>query len=161
LYRPQKNVWEDGFARNHQSCLSNKNISSRTQGNFIPMIKVLKHIRSLFNRHDCSFHIECLLYSLSDEVFCGAPADYITSVLEAIAAKSSPDWYGTRCMTPCGDRDIFTPSEWAPADWIGFHELISKCAKVARAATATGSYADAITAWQAVLGDVFFPATVS
>ncbi len=79
LYRPEKGSWEDGFARYHQWHLSNKNASNRTQGNFIPMIKVLKHIRSLFNRGDVSFHIECLLYSLPDWVFWGEPASYIAA----------------------------------------------------------------------------------
>src|SRR5262249_17683624 len=78
LYRPERGVWEDGFGRYHQAHLSNKNAANRTQGNFIPMIKVLKHIRSLFGHEVVSFHIECLLYSLPDWVFWGGPADYIT-----------------------------------------------------------------------------------
>jgi hypothetical protein len=161
LYRPEKGGWEGGFARYHQSCLSSKNAANRTQGNFIPMIKVLKHIRSLFKRRDVSFHIECLLHSLPDWVFLGEPATYIAAVLTAIAAKPATDWYLTRCMTPCGDRDIFTASEWAPGDWSSFHLLLSKCATVALGATTTTVYSEAVEAWQAILGKNFFPATVS
>jgi SMODS domain-containing protein len=160
LYRPETGRWEDGFARYHQSWLSNKNAPNRAQGNFIPMIKVLKHIRSLFKRRGVSFHIECLLYSLPDWVFWGEPATYITAVLTAIAATPAADWYQARCMTPCGDRDIFTASEWAPDDWSSFHDLISRCASVAIAATTTTIYTDAVEDWQTILGKDFFPATV-
>jgi hypothetical protein len=161
LYRPEKTRWEDGFARYHQSWLSNKNAPNRTQGNFIPMIKVLKHIRSLFNQRGVSFHIECLLYSLPDWVFLGEPASYIAAVLTAIAAKPATDWYMTPCMTPCGDRDIFTASEWASGHWSSFHQLLSQCATVALGATTTSVYSEAVKAWQAILGNNFFPATVS
>jgi hypothetical protein len=160
LYRPETVRWEDGYARYHQSWLSNKNAPNRTQGNFIPMIKVLKHIRSLFKRRGVSFHIECLLYSLPDWVFWGEPATYITAVLTAMAARPAADWYQTRCMTPCGDRDILTASEWADDDWASFHDLISRCARVAIAATMTTVYTDAVEDWQAILGKDFFPATV-
>ncbi len=122
---------------------------------------MLKHIRSLFAIDAVSFHIECLLYSLPDQVFIGEPADYITKVLFAIAAKSADDWYQSRCMTPCGDRDIFMANEWRAADWLKFHEHLTKCATVAyRAANAT-AYNEAVNAWQAVLGKGIFPATVS
>lgn len=161
LYRPEKSSWEDGFARYHQSYLSKKNALNRTQGNFIPMIKVLKHIRSLFKRQGVSFHIECLLYSLPDLVFCGQPADYITSVLTIIAAKSATEWHQSQCMTPCGDRDIFTSSEWGLDDWSSFHQLLSSCAALASIATTSPDYDRGVEAWQAILGKEFFPATVS
>ena len=86
LYRPGTKSWEDGFARYHQSWLSIKNATDRTEGNFIPAIKVLKHIRSLFGLTAVSFHIECLLYVLADSAFLGGPADYLASVFRAVAA---------------------------------------------------------------------------
>jgi hypothetical protein len=86
LYRPESGKWENGFARYHQQWLSIKNADNRTQGNFIPAIKVLKHIRSLLGLTAVSFHIECLLYFLADAVYLGGPADYLASVFRTIAA---------------------------------------------------------------------------
>jgi len=161
LYRPETGRWEDGFARFHQQWLTWKNRQDATDGNFIPTIKVLKHIRSLFNHQAVSFHLECLLYSIPDVIFRGSPADYLQSVLSYIGAKSPADWYHSRCMTPCGDRDIFTSSEWGAQQWWSFHELLSKCADVAKLATTTSSQSDAIGAWQAILGKDYFPVRVS
>jgi hypothetical protein len=160
LYRPEKGTWETGFARYHQANLSKKNALLRTLGNFIPMIKVLKHIRTLFGHNAVSFHIECLLYSVPDSPFWGEPADYVGSVLGTIAAKSSEEWYRSPCMTPCGDRDIFTASEWRAADWWNFHKLLTDCAMVARDAINAPTYSQAVNAWQAILGKAYFPATV-
>ena len=160
LYRPEKTAWEDGFARYHQSFLSSKNSAARTGGNFIPAIKVFKHIRSLFNKPGVSFHIECFLYSLPDALFLGGPADYLAAIFRTIAAQGPEVWYGNRCMTPCGDRDIFTGSEWG-VGWWEFHALISQCSGVAQSAIATYDQALATSGWQAILGETFFPATVS
>jgi hypothetical protein len=161
LYRPEVNRWEDGFARYHQRWLSNKNSSNRTQGNFIPAIKVFKHVRSSFGLTAVSFHIDCLLHFLADANFLGGPADYLASVFRVIAAHKPEDWYRTRCMTPCGDRDIFTQTEWGAESWWKFHETISKCSSVAEHAIATPSEGQAIEDWQAILGRDFFPARVS
>jgi hypothetical protein len=60
LYRPENQQWEDGYARYHQAHLSRKNAALRTGGNFIPAIKVLKHLRSRFALDAVSFHLECL-----------------------------------------------------------------------------------------------------
>ena len=49
LYRPSSAAWEDGYARLHRAFLSVKNAQDRTGGNFIPMIKVLKHLRSIID----------------------------------------------------------------------------------------------------------------
>lgn len=117
LYRPERSQWEDGFARYHQILLSAKNSVARTQGNFIPAIKVFKHIRSRFGLTAVSFHIECLLYFLADGVFLGGPADCLASIFRAISTHKPEDWYRTRCMTPCGDRDIFTGTEWTTESW--------------------------------------------
>lgn len=81
LYRPETGQWEDGFARYHQQRLSEKNAALRTQGNFIPTIKVLKHLRSKSTITAVSFYLECLLYAVPDHYFWGGPADYIQAVL--------------------------------------------------------------------------------
>lgn len=160
LYRPERSRWEEGFARYHQRWLSAKNTANRTQGNFIPVIKVLKHIRTLFRLTAVSFHIECFLYALPDGVFLGGTADCLASVFRAIAASTPDQWYKLRCMTPCGDRDIFTASEWGAEHWWKFHEIISDCSGVAEIAIATASESQAIEAWQLILGRDFFPTRV-
>lgn len=160
LYRPHKGTWEDGYARHHQALLSLKNSKERTDGNFIPAIKVLKHIRSRFNYGAVSFHIECLLYFLQDATFVGGPADYLATIFRSIAVHKSEDWYRTNVRTPCGDRDIFTSNEWTADGWWKFHELIVSCSKVADQAIAATTETEAIQSWQAILGDDFFPARV-
>lgn len=161
LYRPERNQWEDGFARYHQRWLSVKNGPDRTQGNFIPAIKVLKHIRSLFGLSAVSFHIECLLYFLADALFLGGPADYLAAIFQVLAAYKPEDGYRTNVMTPCGDRDIFTGTEWQAEDWRKFHELISQCSGAAQIAIATPHEGKAIEMWQAILGKDHFPARVA
>lgn len=160
LYRPESAKWEDGFARYHQRWLSYKNSAERTNGNFIPAIKVLKHIRTMFGLNAASFHIECLLYFLADTVFQGGPADYIASFLRTIAMYTPDAWYKANVMTPCGDRDIFTCTEWGAQDWWKFHAIVSKCSNLAQAAISTQSESQAIEVWQTILGKDFFPARV-
>jgi hypothetical protein len=106
LYRPSSRQWEDGFARYHQQWLSWKNAPDQTGGTFIPAIKVLKHLRTIFNKPAISFHIECLLFRLPHSVFFGAPAEYIPRVLSTIASRTAESWYATVVRTPCEDRDI-------------------------------------------------------
>src|SRR5213596_3538643 len=117
LYRPEKHAWEDGYARQHQAHLSQKNRDGRTGGRFIPTIKVLKHLRSRYEVDAVSFHIECLLHSVPDAVFTGGPADYVSGILNYLAAKSASAWYQGQIMTPCGERTIFTSSEWGLESW--------------------------------------------
>src|SRR5262245_3432492 len=62
LYRHEKQLWEDGYARYHQSLLSLKNKSA--SGNFIPSIKVLKHLRSLLGLQAVSFHFTTVHFFL-------------------------------------------------------------------------------------------------
>ena len=47
LWRPECGQWEDGYARYHQALLCIKNDKDHACGNFIPMVKILKHLRSL------------------------------------------------------------------------------------------------------------------
>ena len=158
LYRPEKQQWEDGYARYHQGWLTLKNQSS--SGNFIPSIKVLKHLRSLLGLQAVSFHIECLLFSLPDYIFFGSPA-YVTNVLSAIASIPSATWYGMPIKTPCGEREIFTVSEWDHASWGNFHKNVVTWSTIALLANQETNRNKAIEYWQLLLGSDFFPYQVS
>lgn len=161
LFRPETQAWEDGWARTHQYLLTQKNTALGVGGNFKPMIKVLKHLRSLWDVDAVSFHLECLLYSLPNLVFVGGPANYITNALMAVAAKPATTWYHEGLLTPCADRNIFTAAEWPYGSWAAFHAAIGTWLYTAASATNSQSKADAIAHWQALLGNAYFPATVA
>ena len=157
LFRPETGQWEDGYARYHQAHLSAKNRSA--YGNFVPMIKVLKHLRSNTKVPAVSFHLECLLFSVPDYVYLGSPATYIRDVLEHLAGKSADDWFYSAIKTPCGERFLF--NEWQYDSWKLFHSCLPLWAKAARLGTEALSKETAVQAWQIILGPEFFPATVS
>lgn len=153
LYRPSSQKWEDGYARQHQRWLTYKNQNS----GFIPSIKVLKHLRSRARLDAVSFHLECLLFNLSDAVFKNGPADYIPAFLRAIANVSAAGWYMKRVLTPCGERDIFSTQEWRMESWGRFHAAVVGWSRLADIAAATPDRNRAIAAWKALLGDDYFP----
>jgi hypothetical protein len=157
LYRPSTGQWEDGFARYHQWYLTSKNSQERTGGNFIPAIKIIKHLRTRYGLGSVSFHIECLLYSLPDAVFIGSPSDYIPKLLTALTLVTPEAWYRKAVMTPCGDRDIFVGKEWGIANWTAFHDMMSTLATLAGIAANTTSRDNAISTWQTIFGDEYFP----
>jgi hypothetical protein len=157
LYRPTLQRWEDGFARYHQYYLSAKNKGERTGGNFIPAIKIVKHLRSLFNLNAVSFHIECLLYSLPDHLFVGAPSDYVAAILSHLASVPANSWYGTAVRTPCGDRDVFTGNEWSLQSWSVFHAWIQKWSNLAIQAHDAQYKETAIRYWRLLFGQDYFP----
>ncbi len=157
LFRPESGQWEDGYARYHQRWLSWKNGADKTGGNFIPAVKVFKHLRSHFGKDAVSFHLECLLFSLPDELFRGGPADYIPALLNHLAARSASEWWLQVVRTPCGDRDIFTETEWQRASWGTFHDLLTTLAPLATAASQTTDRDQGVEWWQVVLGAKFFP----
>jgi hypothetical protein len=159
LYRPEKGQWEQGFAKKHQDLLTLKN--KQTGGNFIPMVKVLKHFRSKFGSAAVSFHLECLLYRLPDGLYSGSPADYIASIVSHLANYTADAWYQTEVRTPCGDRDIFSSSEWEKANWLSFHRLLTQAKPWLEQAVTTTDRRVAIESWQHVLGDDYFPAYLS
>jgi hypothetical protein len=161
LWRPERNQWEDGYARYHQAHLSLKNAIDRSEGNFIPMIKVLKHLRSKHNLRGVSFHIECLLHALPDWPFKGSAPTYIRDALNFLASHSAIDWYQAGLMTPCGDRNIFTPAEWSFESWSTFHQFVSIWARFAQLGSEALSQQSAISIWQELLGADFFPAIVT
>src|SRR5439155_14890834 len=124
-------------------------------GNFIPMIKVLKHLRSSFSSDAVSFHLECSLYNVPDNFFTSGPADYIPAVLTHMANTPAETCYSRVCRTPCGERDIFTADEWNAQDWTRFHKLIVLWAESARLARDLANKTAAIAMWQALLGNNF------
>lgn len=159
LYRPETGQWEDGYARYHQQWLTWKNAAERTAGNFVPAIKVLKHLRSHYRLDAVSFHLECLLFALSNETFGGGAADWIANVLGRIAATPAATWYQWRLETPCKDgRDIFSGAEWKAESWLAFHQCVVAWARAAQAAVSETRRERAIALWQTLLGDDFFPA---
>jgi hypothetical protein len=169
LYRPKTGRWENGYARRHQQYLSDKNAQARTGGNFIPAIKVLKHLRTHHELDVVSFHLECLLYSLSDYLFRGNPATSIAAVLHAIASTSVERWYDRRgmrragrhsIMTPCGERSLFSQTEWTWGRWKIFHDWVVFFDSLAQAACRAPDKAMAIQTWQLLLGEDFFPTEV-
>lgn len=161
IYRPESSSWVYGYARQHQGLLSWKNLDEKTQGNFIPAIKILKHLRSIYSIDAVSFHIECLLYSLPDNLFWGNPADYIPNILNHLAHKSASNWYFTTVTTPCGDRDIFSGTEWGFLNWSNFHSQTSTWAILANLANSATVKNTAIDYWKALLGNAYFPRDLS
>ncbi len=165
LYRPKSGCWEVGYARHHQQRLSEKNTQERTNGNFIAAIKVLKHLRSYYGLDTVSFHLECLLYSLPDDLFRGNPAAYIATILHALADISAERCYSRRgmrrsIMTPCGERRLFSQAEWSWESWKAFHNWIMYFDSLAQAACRAPDQARAIQTWQLLLGKDFFPSEV-
>ena len=160
LYRPETGRWEDGYARTHQRKLSEKNQTSRTGGNFIPAVKVFKHLRSIHKLEVVSFHLECLLYSLPNRLFQGNPATYIAAVLHEIAATSAQGWYNRTLRTPCGERDVFRKNEWNWDNWKRFHDHMIFFDRLAQAAQCAPDRQLAIQTWQHLLGNNFFPTQV-
>ncbi len=162
LYRPKAGRWEGGYARRHQQHLSEKNAQARTGGNFIPAIKVLKHIRTHHGMDAVSFHLECVLYSLPDSLFRGNAATYTAAMLHAIASESAETWYHWKGVkTPCRERSLFSTTEWTRESWKAFHDRVVFFDLLAQAACRAPDKALAIQTWQLLLGQEFFPTQVS
>jgi|GEM_PF-1775153 len=161
LYRPRTSQWEKGFARKHQAHLTEKNTADHTGGNFIPAVKVFKHLRSYHGLDAVSFHLECLLYSLPNRLFMGAPADYVGALVHEVATMSPRSWHPQSVWTPCSDRNIFTRAEWSAESWEAFHDHMASLDHILQAARQTTSKQLATEAWQLVLGKDFFPTEVA
>ena len=156
LYRPASRRWEDGFARVHQARLSKKNADCN--GNFVPAIKVMKHLRSLTGISTVSFHLECLLYALPDEIFRGSPADYLPSILDALGRIAQAPSARRSVRTPCGERLLFSPTEWDEEKWYEFCVALGFWAHSANGAANAPSRDNAIGYWKMLLGQDLFPA---
>jgi hypothetical protein len=159
LHRPETNNWEDGYARYHQQLLIWKNSGGKTEGNFIPAIKVFKHINSLYNLDSVSFHLECFLFALPDVLFKGNPPDFINNICSHISKWDSSEWYQTKILTPCKERELFSDTEWDYSNFVSFHKIISIIKDVLQYVVVTTDKNYAIHLWQNILGKDYFPAT--
>lgn len=160
IYRPEKVMWIDAYARYHQARLTDKNGRS---GNFKPMIKVMKHLRDIYTyfvKTDAvSFHIECLLYAIPNDAFSGSSADYIPHVLRILANFSPSQARDSNIKSPCGDKVLFSADEWSDAAYTRFHNWVQGWADKAEKARDAYDRDAAITTWQSLLGDWFPRAT--
>ncbi len=151
--------WQRTFARQHQHLCTQKN--SATNGLFIPIVKVLKHLRFMdpyLNERDAaSFHIECLLYALRHSIFTGSPCECIESVLKALAGFTADKADISGAKSPCGDRELFCSEEWSVASYSRFHDSVCRWHKIAARANQQRDRAEAIDEWKQLLGDSYFP----
>lgn len=155
IYRPEQAKWVDTFARYHHKLLTAKN--KVVNGNFIPAIKALKHIRTQHRLDTVSFHLESFLYAQHDDCFRARPADMLAALFETIVTLPAEQWWKFPIQTPSGDRLLFSDSEWDFASWSQFYNLISALAPVAALARDAANKGSAIQLWQKVLGSNYFP----
>lgn len=99
IYRPERGEWVDAYARYHRTLMSAKNAAAG--GRYIPMVKVLKHLRDTWPGFDpddaISFHLECLLYHVPNALFFGTVAHVIAQVLGWIVAFPKIEQSGPAC----------------------------------------------------------------
>lgn len=165
IFQPNINENEEGFwrktyARKHQQLCTQKNSSSNSF--FVPMIKVIKHLRSvrteLSDSDAFSFHIECLLYALRNSIYNKvAYCDCIESVLKALDGFSPEKATSSGLKSPCGDKEIFSNSEWSFDSYLNFHNAVKNWKKIAIYANRQTDKNKAIDAWKELLGETYFP----
>ena len=159
LYRPEERAWVEGYPRSHQRLLSQKN--SRSYDNFVPAIKIIKHLNAKYRLDITSFYIECLLFSIPDSLFRGQAADYIPTLLNHIRSLSASYWYSNSLQTPLGDRHVHTSPEWKYESWKNFYDHCDFWNDISRMANGSRNRDDAVRAWQRLLGADYFPSQVS
>lgn len=162
MFRPSDErggSWQQAFARRHQEQCSQKN--SQTGGLFVPMIKVLKHLRStensLMDADAVSFHIECLLFSVRDSVYSGSTCECVEAVLRALAGFTPDKAEHSGIRSPCRDRLLFGPDEWDLGAYKRFNAAAGRWHEMAATANAVPDEEDAVSAWRQLLGDSYFP----
>lgn len=160
---PRDEGWEPAFGRYHQNRLTKKN--SATDGSFIPLVKVLKHVRSidelLADGDAVSFHLECLLHAIRDYVYSGNILETIERVLGAIAGFGPDEAEGSGVLTPCRDKRLFSQTEWEIVAYDRFHQCALRWHRLAREANASSNEDRAIDAWQELFGESYFPRNVT
>lgn len=163
IYDPDLKQWTDAYARNHQKLITEKN--KRVNGLLKPMIKVFKHLRDVSpgsNEQDAvSFHIECLLYCVPDSLFTSSVADTIEKVLTCVANFSSVQAINSGITSPCGEKALFSNTEWQITSYDRFNKLVTQWSNKAKAANGTYNSDAAINLWKQLLGDDYFPREVS
>ncbi len=151
--------WQRTFARQHQHLCTQKN--SATNNLFVPIIKVMKHLRfidpSLNEQDAVSFHIECLLYALKNSIFTGSSCECIEYVLKALAGFTPDKADISGVKSPCGDKELFCSDEWSIASYSRFHDSVSRWYKIASGANQQQDRDKAIDDWKQLLGDSYFP----
>lgn len=163
IYRPKDETnsgyWDKTYARKHQELLTKKN--SKTEDSFIPMIKILKHIRLIDNDFEAldavSFHIECLLFAIKDSVYTDSTSECIENILASLAGFTPVKAKQSDLKTPCGDELIFSSNKWSDVAYQRFHTAILRWYEIAQEANRTNDADKAITEWQKLLGDTYFP----
>jgi hypothetical protein len=154
--------WQQTLPRRHQQLISQKNAAA--DGNFIPVIKVIKHLKALESSlkpgDAVSFHIECLLYALKDSIYRHSIGDSIAKALIALTGFT-PDKAGNSGInTPCGDKRLFGPGQWTINSYKQFHDAIKQWSQLAEKANSETDKDKAITYWKDLLGQNYFPAEV-
>jgi len=160
IYRPETGQWIDAYARLHQAHLTDKN---KSVGSFKPMIKTIKHLRDFWGldiEDAVSFHIECLLYRVPHSCFTGALADAVEAVLASLAGFGPDLAAASNITSPCGDKTLFSESEWGKAAYTQFHNFVKRWAVIASSANRQDNRNDAIESWKQLLGGDYFPRDV-
>jgi hypothetical protein len=151
--------WVLTLPRKHQQLISKKNADAN--GNFVPLIKVIKHLisleSSLIPGDALSFHIECLLYALKDSIYQCSICDGITNVLNALAGFTPDKATRFGIKTPCKDKLLFGASEWKVGSYQRFHDHVKRWHELAEQANRETDKDKAITVWKELLGDKYFP----
>lgn len=164
MFRPNEDesldgFWRPSFARHHQYLCTKKNVD--VNGLFVPMIKVLKHVRSIdsyLSENDAvSFHIECLLYALKKSIYTGATCECIENVLKALAGFTPEKAKGSGVRSPCRDKILFDPDEWSISSYERFNEAVKKWYQIAADANEQEDRDKAIDGWKKLLGEDYFP----
>jgi len=152
-------VWKQGFAREHQKMITNKNKS--TEGNFVPIIKLFKHLRSInskLTRYDAvSYHIECLLYSLKDSIYSGSISQHIESVLHSLSGFTPEKAQKSNIKSPCGDIKLFNHDEWNLQSFSRFYHELKEWNRIVSDANKQDDRDSAIDKWKELLGNDYFP----
>jgi len=163
VYRPKDEInggyWDNTYARKHQELLTMKN--SKTEGSFIPMIKILKHIRLIDNDFEAldavSFHIECLLFAIKNSVYNESTSKCIESILASLAGFTPVKAKQSGLKTPCGDELIFSSNKWSDVAYQRFHSSVLRWREIVQKANRSNDTDKAITEWKKLLGDTYFP----
>lgn len=150
--------WHSAFAREHQERISSRN--REANGMLVPMIKVVKHLRSQNMGNDSSkapsFLIECLMYALMPRVYSATVADCIERVLASIGGFDPLKAISSGMRTPCMDKEVFK-SEWATEDYRCFHQKVSEWHTQAAQANNAVDRDRSIALWKSLLGESYFP----
>ncbi len=132
---------------------NNANKSSQTSGNYKQAVRLFKRwVKAHFGSRKVatSYHIECLLHSLSNHLFSGDLAQDFVSLGDEILRQyphSSHSWKTLRRIA--GDGDLLSPSEWNFNDFREFSTTLQTSLSHARTALRETNQERARSAWRA------------